>query len=65
MMFFGTRLNAVPWCYAPEIIPLQARAKGTSLAVCWNWIFVSTYALPPDPSRRAARPHPYPAPASH
>lgn len=40
MLFFGASLNAIPWCYAPEIIPLQARAKGTSLAVCWNWIFV-------------------------
>ena len=41
MLFFGASLNAIPWCYAPEIIPLKARAKGTSLAVCSNWVFVS------------------------
>lgn len=33
MLFFGASLNAIPWCYAPEILPLKARAKGTSLAV--------------------------------
>ena len=45
MLFFGVSLNAIPWCYAPEIIPLRARAKGTSLAVCWNWIFVFTIVM--------------------
>lgn len=46
MLCFGASLNAIPWCYAPEIIPLKARAKGTSLAVCWNWIFVSAFRPP-------------------
>lgn len=41
MIFFGASLNAIPWCYAPEILPLKARAKGTSLAVMTNWAFVS------------------------
>ena len=36
MIFFGSSLNAIPWCYAPEILPLKARAKGTSLAVMMN-----------------------------
>ncbi|KAJ4029065.1 hypothetical protein NW756_006185 [Fusarium oxysporum] len=40
MIFFGASLNAIPWCYAPEILPLKARAKGTSLAVMVNWTFV-------------------------
>ena len=40
MLFFGSSLNAIPWCYAPEILPLKARAKGTSLAVMMNWVFV-------------------------
>ncbi|KAJ3532419.1 hypothetical protein NM208_g8442 [Fusarium decemcellulare] len=40
MLFFGASLNAIPWCYAPEILPLKARAKGTSLAVMVNWAFV-------------------------
>jgi len=40
MIFFGSSLNAIPWCYAPEILPLKARAKGTSLAVMMNWVFV-------------------------
>ncbi|KAI5270727.1 hypothetical protein E4T47_05931 [Aureobasidium subglaciale] len=38
MLFFGSSLNAIPWCYAPEILPLKARAKGTSLAVMMNWV---------------------------
>jgi hypothetical protein len=41
MLFFGSSLNAIPWCYSPEILPLKARAKGTSIAVCSNWVFVS------------------------
>ncbi|KAJ4243823.1 hypothetical protein NW762_014700 [Fusarium torreyae] len=40
MIFFGASLNAIPWCYAPEILPLKARAKGTSLAVMLNWTSV-------------------------
>ncbi|KAE8143815.1 MFS sugar transporter [Aspergillus pseudotamarii] len=40
MIFFGTSLNAIPWCYAPEILPLKARAKGISLAVFVNWASV-------------------------
>ncbi|KAF4995208.1 hypothetical protein FDECE_12880 [Fusarium decemcellulare] len=40
MLFFGASLNAIPCCYAPEILPLKARAKGTSLAVMINWAFV-------------------------
>lgn len=40
MIFFGASLNAIPWCFAPEILPLKARSKGTSLAVMVNWIFV-------------------------
>ncbi|KAI4851035.1 putative Myo-inositol transporter 1 [Aureobasidium sp. EXF-8845] len=45
MLFFGSSLNAIPWCYAPEILPLKARAKGTSLAVMMNWVFVFTIVM--------------------
>ena len=41
MLIYGTSLNAIPWCYAPEILPLKARAKGTSLAVMMYWVCVS------------------------
>ncbi|CAG7935859.1 unnamed protein product [Penicillium olsonii] len=40
MIFFGASLNAIPWCYAAEILPLKSRAKGISLAVMMNWAFV-------------------------
>lgn len=46
MLFFGASLNAIPWCYATEIMPLKARAKGTSVAVMTNWTFVSLPFLP-------------------
>ncbi|KAH0287583.1 general substrate transporter [Aureobasidium namibiae CBS 147.97] len=45
MIFFGSSLNAIPWCYAPEILPLKSRAKGTSLAVMMNWVFVFTIVM--------------------
>ncbi|KAJ9143785.1 General substrate transporter [Pleurostoma richardsiae] len=45
MLFFGASLNAIPWCYAPEILPLKARARGTSLAVMVNWVWVFTIVM--------------------
>jgi MFS family permease len=31
MICFGTSLNAIPWCYSTEILPLRIRAQGTAL----------------------------------
>lgn len=40
MLCFGASLNAIPWCYSAEILPLSVRAQGTSLAVMNNWLWV-------------------------
>ncbi|THY10042.1 putative Myo-inositol transporter 1, partial [Aureobasidium pullulans] len=45
MLIYGTSLNAIPWCYAPEILPLKARAKGTSLAVMMYWVWSFTIVM--------------------
>ncbi|KAL5333791.1 MFS sugar transporter [Aspergillus crustosus] len=45
MIFFGTSLNAIPWCYSAEILPLHVRAEGTALAVMNNWIWVFTIVM--------------------
>ncbi|THW40763.1 putative Myo-inositol transporter 1 [Aureobasidium pullulans] len=45
MLIYGTSLNAIPWCYAPEILPLKARAKGTSLAVMMYWVCSFTIVM--------------------
>jgi hypothetical protein len=43
MLCFGASLNAIPWCYSAEILPLRVRAQGTSLAVMNNWLWVRRY----------------------
>lgn len=40
MLSFGASLNAIPWCYSAEILPLHVRAQGTSISVMVNWICV-------------------------
>ncbi|TIA12466.1 putative Myo-inositol transporter 1 [Aureobasidium pullulans] len=45
MLIYGTSLNAIPWCYAPEILPLKARAKGTSLEVMMYWVWSFTIVM--------------------
>ncbi|KAF9887915.1 hypothetical protein FE257_009437 [Aspergillus nanangensis] len=45
MLFFGASLNAIPWCYSTEILPLRVRAQGTALAVMNNWIWVFTIVM--------------------
>ncbi|KAK5942454.1 hypothetical protein PMZ80_005019 [Knufia obscura] len=40
MISFGASLNAIPWVYATEILPIRVRAQGTALAVFNNWIWV-------------------------
>lgn len=41
MLIFGGSLNATPWLYCPEILPLNIRAQGTAIAVFNSWIWVS------------------------
>ena len=43
MLCFGASLNAIPWCYSAEILPLRVRAQGTSLAVMNNWLWVKSF----------------------
>lgn len=40
MFIFGGSVNCVPWVYVPEILPLEARAKGTAVGVSSNWLWV-------------------------
>ncbi|KAF9890352.1 hypothetical protein FE257_006018 [Aspergillus nanangensis] len=39
MLIHGASVNCIPWCYVPEILPLQARAKGTAIGVSSNWLW--------------------------
>lgn len=41
MFVFGVTINAVPWVYGPEILPLVARTRGTAISVSshWTWNF--------------------------
>lgn len=38
-------INVVPWVWGPEILPLEARAKGTAISVSAHWIWVSLSLL--------------------
>jgi MFS family permease len=41
MFVFGVTINAVPWVYGPEILPLVARTRGAAISVSshWTWNF--------------------------
>lgn len=39
MLFFGMSVNCVPWVYVPEILPLEARTKGTAIGISSNWLW--------------------------
>lgn len=39
MLFFGMSVNCVPWVYVPEILPLEARTKGTAVGISSNWLW--------------------------
>ena len=41
MLIFGGTINVVPWVYGPEILPLEARSRGTSISVAAHWTWVS------------------------
>ncbi|KAF2011332.1 general substrate transporter [Aaosphaeria arxii CBS 175.79] len=39
MLIFGGTINVVPWVYGPEILPLEARARGVSISVAAHWMW--------------------------
>ncbi|TVY85331.1 Sugar transporter STL1 [Lachnellula suecica] len=45
MLVFGGTVNCVPWVYVPEILPLEARAKGTAVGVSSNWLWNFTIVM--------------------
>ncbi|KAJ5604903.1 hypothetical protein N7510_010057 [Penicillium lagena] len=45
MLIFGMSLNSVPWVYVPEILPLEARTKGTAIGVSSNWLWNFTVVM--------------------
>ncbi|KAM5343601.1 hypothetical protein ACJ41O_012138 [Fusarium nematophilum] len=45
MLVFGASMNCVPWVYVPEILPLQARTRGTAIGVSSNWLWNFTVVM--------------------
>lgn len=45
MFAFGASVNCVPWVYVPEILPLQARTRGTAVGVSSNWLWNFTVVM--------------------
>ncbi|CZR50391.1 probable transporter (major facilitator superfamily) [Phialocephala subalpina] len=45
MLIFGGTVNCVPWVYVPEILPLEARAKGTAVGISSNWLWNFTIVM--------------------
>jgi MFS family permease len=45
MLIFGMTMNCVPWVYVPEILPLQARTRGTAIGVSSNWLWNFTIVM--------------------
>lgn len=39
MLIFGMSVNCVPWVYVPEILPLEARTRGTAVGISSNWLW--------------------------
>ena len=48
MIIFGGSINCVPWVYGPEILPLEARSRGTAISVSshWTWNFFVVMITP-------------------
>nr|QFR37168.1 MFS transporter [Cyberlindnera americana] len=38
-LIFGATVNCIPWVLVPELLPLQARAKGTAIGISANWLW--------------------------
>lgn len=45
MLIHGMSINSVPWVYVPEILPLEARTKGTAIGVSSNWLWNFTVVM--------------------
>ncbi|KAK6443192.1 hypothetical protein LTR95_000016 [Oleoguttula sp. CCFEE 5521] len=45
LLVFGATINVVPWVWGPEILPLEARAKGTAVSVSSHWIWNACIVL--------------------
>lgn len=45
MLIHGMSINSVPWVYVPEILPLDARSKGTAIGVSSNWLWNFTVVM--------------------
>lgn len=39
MLIFGGSVNVVPWVWGPEILPLEARTRGTAISVSAHWMW--------------------------
>jgi RsiW-degrading membrane proteinase PrsW (M82 family) len=38
-------VNCVPWVYVPELLPLEARTRGTAIGVSSNWLWNFTVVM--------------------
>ena len=38
-------LNSVPWVVVPEILPLEARTRGTAIGISSNWLWNFTIVM--------------------
>lgn len=45
MLIFGMSVNCVPWVYVPEILPLEARTRGTAVGISSNWLWNFTIVM--------------------
>ncbi|KAM6507967.1 hypothetical protein FSOLCH5_013167 [Fusarium solani] len=44
-LIFGMSVNCVPWVYVPELLPLEARTKGSAIGISSNWLWNFTVVL--------------------
>ena len=51
MLIFGMTVNCVPWVYVPEVLPLNARAKGTAIGISSNWLWNFVVVRTSNPSQ--------------
>jgi MFS family permease len=45
MLIFGMSVNCVPWVYVPEILPLEARTRGSAIGISSNWLWNFTVVM--------------------
>jgi sugar transport protein len=39
------RVNCVPWVYVPEVLPLEARTRGSAIGISSNWLWNFTVVM--------------------